>query len=86
VPQVWLAGLADLRAVETIGAALDGSGKPFVITPGTLMLTFAGPLGRPGTEQDTSGSGPRVNSENAAVGLAERGGAVLRRPATTDRA
>src|ERR1700676_4974546 len=34
------AAQTDLRAVETIGAALEGSGKPFVITSGTLMLTF----------------------------------------------
>ncbi len=42
------AAAADLRAVETIGAVLAGSGKPFVITSGTLMLAFAAP-GRLGT-------------------------------------
>src|SRR5580704_4186480 len=42
---------ADLRAVEAIGAALEGSGKPFVITSGTLLLARAAP-GRIGTEED----------------------------------
>jgi hypothetical protein len=28
---------ADLRAVETIGATLEDSGKPFVVTSGTLI-------------------------------------------------
>src|SRR5437588_744546 len=41
------AGAADLRAVETIGAALEGSNKPFVVTSGTLLLAPArgGPAG-----------------------------------------
>src|ERR1700716_4114661 len=37
---------ADLRAIEAIGAALEGSGKPFVSTSGTLTLAFAGITGR----------------------------------------
>lgn len=60
----------DLRAVETIGAALEGSGKPFVITSGTLLLTM---LGRRGTEEDVLDPAlPRIASENAAIALAER--------------
>ena len=70
------AATLDLRAVQTMGAALDGSGKPLVITSGTLVLATAG-LGRTGTEADTVGTGepprPRVASENAVVALAERG-------------
>jgi nucleoside-diphosphate-sugar epimerase len=61
----------DLRAVETIGEALEGSGKPFVITAGTLMLAI---LGRLATEEDVSDPAlPRVASENTAIALAERG-------------
>jgi nucleoside-diphosphate-sugar epimerase len=49
---------ADLRAVETIGAALEGSGKPFVVTSGTMVLAM---LGRLGTEEDPGADGvPRV--------------------------
>jgi hypothetical protein len=36
---------ADLRAMETMGDALAGTGKPFVGTSGTLMLVLGG-LGR----------------------------------------
>jgi nucleoside-diphosphate-sugar epimerase len=64
---------ADLRAVETIGAALEGSGKPFVITTGTLALGLSGITGRPGTERDGLGGGPRVDAENTVIALAERG-------------
>lgn len=70
------AGETDLRAVETMGNALAGTGKPFVITSGTLMLTMIAP-GRMGTEQDRPGPqtlpGPRVASEAAALSLADRG-------------
>lgn len=65
---------ADLRAVEAMGAVLEGSGKPFVITSGTLMLTFVLPVGQLGTEQDVvNASVPRGAAENAAIALAERG-------------
>ena len=65
------AAAADLRAVETIGAALEDSGKPFVVTSGTLLLSM---LGRLGTEEDVQDPAfPRVASENAAVSLAKRG-------------
>jgi nucleoside-diphosphate-sugar epimerase len=67
---------ADLRAVETMGAALEGSGKPLVITSGSLMLTMIAP-GRLGTEADVPGAEaanlPRAASENAAIALAGRG-------------
>ena len=70
------------RAIETIAAALEGSGKPFVGTSGTLMLTLGGISGRPGTEEDAIESGPRVESENFVVGLGERGvrSSVVRLP------
>jgi nucleoside-diphosphate-sugar epimerase len=65
---------ADLRAVETMGAALEGSGKPFVITSGTLMLAWSLPPGRLGTEEVVVDAGvPRGASENAAIALAKRG-------------
>ncbi|MEV5839607.1 SDR family oxidoreductase [Nocardia sp. NPDC052112] len=73
--------VADLRAIETIGAALAGTGKPFVSTSGTLLL--AGLTGV-GTEIDTLDAGPRVDAENAVVALADRGvrSAVVRLPPT----
>ncbi|MFI7669892.1 SDR family oxidoreductase [Nocardia sp. NPDC049526] len=74
---------ADLRAIETIGDALAGTGKPFVSTSGTLLLAFAG-LTRVGTETDTLDAGPRVDAENAVVALADRGvrSSVVRLPPT----
>ncbi|WP_406262834.1 SDR family oxidoreductase [Actinacidiphila glaucinigra] len=66
----------DLRAVEAMGEALEGTGRPFVITSGTLMLALAAP-GRVGTEDDaiapSSPPVPRGEAENAAVALAGRG-------------
>jgi nucleoside-diphosphate-sugar epimerase len=62
----------DLRAVKTMGEALVGSDRPFVITSGTLLLALIG-QGAVGTEQDTVPGGPRIDSENAAIALAERG-------------
>ena len=61
----------DLRAVEAMGAALVGSGKPFVGTSGTLMVAFV--EGRLATEEDTLPAGPRIDSENATIALAEKG-------------
>jgi nucleoside-diphosphate-sugar epimerase len=66
------AAAADLGAIEAIGAALEGSDKPFVTTGGTLMLAFAGITGRPGTEEDVLDAGPRIDAENTTVALAER--------------
>jgi len=75
---------ADLRAIQTFGEALAGTGKPFVGTSGTLMLAMAG-LGRIGTESDvTEAGGGRTDAENAVIGFAERGirPSVVRLPPT----
>jgi nucleoside-diphosphate-sugar epimerase len=73
---------SDRTAIEAMAAGLEGSGKPFVGTSGTLMLTLGGISGRPGTEEDAIESGPRVDAENFVVGLADRGvrSSVLRLP------
>ncbi len=67
------AGAADLQAIVAMGAALEGSGKPFVVTSGTAGLT----PGRLVTEKDVlepgGAGGPRVLSENAAIAMAGRG-------------
>jgi nucleoside-diphosphate-sugar epimerase len=73
---------ADLAAVQAMGAALEGSGKPFLGTSGTLMLTLLELDGRPGTEEDAIAGGPRVDAENFVVSLGERGvrSSVVRLP------
>jgi len=74
---------ADFRALDAIGDALAGTGKPLVSSSGTLMLAFAG-LGRTATEADTLPGGPRVDAENAVIALSERGvrSSVVRLPPT----
>ncbi len=76
------AAAADMSAIEAIGAALEGSDKPFVTTGGTLMLAFGGITGRPGTEEDVLDSGPRIDAENATIAMAQRGvrSSVIRLP------
>jgi nucleoside-diphosphate-sugar epimerase len=64
---------SDLAAIQAIGETLTGTGKPFITTGGTLMLAMAGITGRPGTEDDQSDGGPRVDAANYTIGLAQRG-------------
>jgi nucleoside-diphosphate-sugar epimerase len=63
----------DLRAIETLGAELEGSDRPLVITSGVAAL----PAGRVGTERDEpdrdSAGSHRIPSEDAVLALAERG-------------
>jgi nucleoside-diphosphate-sugar epimerase len=65
---------ADLRAVEAIGEALAGSGKPFVNTSGTMLLAHS-VRGRAGTEDDEGqeGGNPRVASEKLSLAFAKGG-------------
>ena len=64
---------ADRRAIETLGAELEGSERPLLVTSGLALLT---PAGHDATEDDapmpTSASYPRA-SEVAAEALAARG-------------
>jgi nucleoside-diphosphate-sugar epimerase len=64
---------SDMAAIHALGEPLVGTDKPFVTTGGTLMLAMAGITGRPGTEDDQSAGGPRVDAANYTLGLAERG-------------
>jgi len=70
------AGAADLAAVQAMGDVLAGSGKPFAMASGTLMLAMIAP-GRPGTEDIVPGpemaTAPRLGSELAMLTMAERG-------------
>ena len=69
-----VASETDRRAVETLAGALEGSGKPFVVTSGTLMLAQLTP-GRTDTEADAHASAaiPRAASELAVQAAASRG-------------
>ena len=64
---------SDMAATEALGGALEGTGKPFVTTGGTLMLAAGGISGRPGTEDDQIPAGPRTDAANYTIGLAGQG-------------
>lgn len=60
---------ADRHAIETLGTALAGSNRPFVVTAGTAGLA----LGRQVTEEDVAPAGSMRFSELAGLALAEQG-------------
>ena len=68
-----VAAATDRRVIEALGGALAGSGRPLVVTSGTLVL----PAGRVGTESDTpdpaAPAAARAASERTALALAGRG-------------
>jgi nucleoside-diphosphate-sugar epimerase len=64
---------ADLAATRALGDTLMGTDRPFVTTGGTLVLAMAGITGRPGTEEDQSEGGFRVDAANYTTGLAAHG-------------
>ena len=80
----------DLDAVQAMGAALRGSGRPLVIASGTLMIAMVAP-GQVGTEDISAiGGTPRGASEIAALDLEPRRACALRwsacRPRSTPTA
>ncbi|WP_138445267.1 SDR family oxidoreductase [Sinomonas susongensis] len=74
---------ADANAIEALGAALEGSGRPLVIASGTPVVP-----GRAATERDTnaadSPAAGRENNARALLGMSERGvrPVVVRLPRT----
>jgi nucleoside-diphosphate-sugar epimerase len=64
---------AERAAVQAIGDALAGTGRPFLLASGVAGLSSAGPA----TEADASPfhgpDAPRGGSENLALGFADRG-------------
>ena len=78
--QMDAAAATDRRVIEALGTALQGSGRPLVVTTGTGVLQ----PGRPVTEDDrhdpaTPGH-PRRDNETVALALAERDvrGSIIR--------
>ncbi len=76
----------DLRAVEAMIGALEGSGKPFVLTSATGILAFGRAATGAVTEEDAPVSLdiPRAASEAAALAAAGRGvrTGIIRLPPT----
>ena len=81
------AAAVDLRAVESMGAALAGSNRPFVGTNATGAMALAGFRGRL-TERDVLPGGLRVEAENVLVALADQDvrTSVVRLPPTVHSA
>ncbi|AFA75641.1 putative oxidoreductase [Gordonia polyisoprenivorans VH2] len=75
---------ADLAAVNAIADELTGTGKALVGTSGTAMLALMGITGRPGLESDAFDGGPRIDTENLIIGLADKGvrSSIVRLPPT----
>jgi nucleoside-diphosphate-sugar epimerase len=61
---------ADRRAIETLGGALAGSDRSFIVTSGTLLAQRQGPLA---TEEDAHNPNFPRKLEEAALVLAARG-------------
>ena len=59
----------DRRAIETLGAALAGSSRPFVVTSGTLLLRRQGRLA---TEEDAADANFPRKSEQAVLSVASQ--------------
>ena len=76
------AAAAGLAAVQALGDALAGTGKPPVAAS---ALGALGSLGRPSTESDSATPAGATTSEIAVVGFAERGvrSSVVRLPPIT---
>ncbi|AXK34106.1 NAD-dependent epimerase/dehydratase family protein [Streptomyces armeniacus] len=78
------AARTDVSAIQALGAALEGSGRPLVVTSGTVGLT----PGHAATERDMPApgpaGGPRAAGTLAALGLADHGvrSSVVRLPPT----
>jgi nucleoside-diphosphate-sugar epimerase len=69
--QMESAARTDLHAIETLGAALECSGRPLVITTGTALIK----PGQVATEEDSAAPGahPRLGAEQTALALVARG-------------
>jgi nucleoside-diphosphate-sugar epimerase len=62
-------GQIDKRAIEAMGGAMEGTGKPFIVTSGTLLVA----PGRLATEEDPMQPGLPRESETAGLAFAKRG-------------
>jgi nucleoside-diphosphate-sugar epimerase len=71
--QMEMAARTDLRAIEALGAALEGTGRPLVVTTGTALIK-PGSVVREDDEMNPEAvRHPRAGAEPLAKALASRG-------------
>lgn len=67
------AAYTDLHAIETLGAALEGSGRPLVITTGTALIKPGSVVTEDDAIDPATAAHPRAGAEPLAKALAARG-------------
>lgn len=70
--QMEFAAQTELRAIETLGSALEGSGRPFVITTGTALLKPGSVVTEDDMVDPATVAHPRAAAELLARTLASR--------------
>jgi nucleoside-diphosphate-sugar epimerase len=71
--QMEMAAQTDRRAIEALGAALEGSGRPLVVTAGTATINPGHLVTELDTADPVSGAHPRMDNERLALAFAARG-------------
>jgi nucleoside-diphosphate-sugar epimerase len=71
--QMEAAAVTDRRVITTLGAALEGSDRPLVVTTGTGVLQPGRPVGEDDRHDPSTPGHPRRENETVALELADRG-------------
>ena len=71
--QMEMAAETDRGAIEALGGALEGSGRPLVITTGTALIKPGSIVTEDESANPDSGSHPRLGTERIAQDFAARG-------------
>jgi nucleoside-diphosphate-sugar epimerase len=71
--QMEAAAATDRRVIEALGATLEGSGRPLVVTTGTGVLRPGHPVTEDDRHDPSTPGHPRRENETTALGLADRG-------------
>jgi nucleoside-diphosphate-sugar epimerase len=71
--QMEAAAVTDRRVITTLGAALEGSDRPLVVTTGTGVLQPGRPVSEDDRHDPATPGHPRRENETVALELADRG-------------